>query len=418
MALTWKRWLATALLAGAMIAVWLMPVHDPASWARSRTRGVYVADYGYVPRYGWPDAGARLAEANLHLRILEVRDSVFTPRVLAGATSGLEVLIDRQFPDSIRRAMTGVFETAWHAYDAGDRFPVVVALVEDTATKLDGLPIATNRWVYASVFPPDSTTSVCRVVARVRVDLKRQRASEAVNYVRRIVMEQLTSQFSGRTVLGPCAVYATFGTPGPRVAQWLAQTAWRYGRTVDWNRESRRFVDMDFRGFGSPEPAVDFTGLSSPAWQMRSELSDNGIACIAGDGSRCVSGLLEPAFAMPDDSSWRAGVIDIGNPWITTRWAPSISLGPSSEWLLSDLVHELGRQRFEVFWRSNATVPAAFEAATGGPLSAWLERWARRTYGPDVLGPAIPGRGRLAGFLVLLAGLVVSMVFAMERRVA
>jgi hypothetical protein len=418
MALTLKRWLLVAVMACGTIAVWQMPARDAVAWSGPRARGAVSDEYGYVRRYGWPDVVARLSETTLHLHVLQLRDSVFTPRALADAAPGLEILIDRQFSESIQRSMRHVLENAWHAYAPGSRYPVAVALVEDTAKTLAGLPMGHNRWLYVHVFPPDSTTAVCRVLARVRVDLASRHANDGANYVRRIVTEEIATQYSGRTILGPCAIYATFGKPGPRVAEWLAQTAWRPGRAVDWNRESPVLRDEYFARYGIPQPAVDFTGTNTPAWQMRYQLSDNGIACVGGDGLRCVSGVLEPAFAMPGDSGWRSGVIDLGSPWFSPRVTSAVSLGPSVEWVLSDMVHDLGRRRFETFWASAATVPAAFEAASGVPLSAWLERWAQRAYGSDVLGPSVPSRARLAGLLVVLAGLVVAVVFASERRVA
>lgn len=94
------------------------------------------------------------------------------------------------------------------------------------------------------------------------------------------------------------------------------------------------------------------------------------------------------------------------------------SLGPSSGWILSDMVHDLGRDRFQRFWSAPDSLSAAFEQAAGVPLGTWLRRWARRAYGPDVLGPSIPMRARIAGVLVLIVGLVVAAGFASERRVA
>jgi hypothetical protein len=330
----------------------------------------------------------------------------------------LQVIVDRQLPDSVRLAMTRVLKAAWDAYHPGDRFPTIVALVEDTTTKFEGLPMGMTHYVGAAVFPPDTTTSVCRVLARVRVALSHRRANDAVNYTRRIVMQQLVTPYTGRTILGPCAMYATFGQPGTGIAHWLAQTGWNAGQAIDWNRDSPVWHDDYYVRYRIRRPLVDFTGFQSPAWQMRNQLSDDGIACVSGDTTRCVSGLMQPAFAMAQDRSWRANVIDVGAWWYSGQMMSTPGLGPTTGWILSDMVRDFGRQRFETFWTASGTPAEAFARATDEPLGEWLRRWAQHTYGPDVLGPSTPGRGRLAGLVVLLGGLIVAMVFATERRVA
>ncbi len=416
MALTPRRWLVVAVLACAAIAVWQLPAGRSAPFPGPAVAGRFIPFYGYVRRYGWPDATARLGQATLHLRLLELRDSVFTPRVLAEPNPGLQVIVDRQFPDSIRLAMTRVLEAAWGAYHPGNRHPTIVALIQDTTTKFEGLPMGRTHYVGAEVFPPDTTTSACRVVARVRVALGRARANDAVSYTRSMVMQQLVTPYTGRTILGPCAMYATFGRPGPGIAHWLVQTGWNAAQAVDWNRDSPVWHDDYYVRYGSRRSLLDLVGLQSPAWDMRSRLSDDGIACVGGDDARCVSGLMQPAFAMAQDRSWRANVIDVGW-WYSGQMMSMPGLGPTTGWILSDMVRDLGRQRFHVFWTSTGTPAEAFARATEEPLGVWLRRWAQRTYGSDVLGPTTPERGRLAGLVVLVGGLIVAMVFATERRV-
>ncbi len=377
----------------------------------------FLPFYGSVRRYGWPDAAERLGEATLHLRLLELRDSVFTPRRLAQAKPGLQVIVDPQFPDSIRLAMTRMLQAAWNASHPGNRFPTIVALVEDTTRKFEGLPLGMTHYVGAEVFPPDTATSVCRILARVRVALSHRGAADAVSYTHSIVMQQLVTSYTGRTILGPCAMYATFGRPGTGIAHWLAQTGWNAGQAIDWNRASPVWHDDYYIRYGMRRPSLDFTGVQTPAWQMRNQLSDDGIACVSGDTARCVSGLMQPAPSMANDRSWSANVIDVGMWWYSGPMMSAPGLGPTTGWILSDMVRDLGRQRFETFWTATGTPAEAFARATDEPLGMWLQRWAQRTYGSDVLGPSTPERGRLAGLVVLLGGVIVAMVFATERRV-
>ncbi|HEX8715619.1 MAG TPA: hypothetical protein VF722_01495 [Gemmatimonadaceae bacterium] len=418
MALTLKRWVAIAVLACAAIAVWQLPPRDGVARAGARTIGTFVPSYGYVRRYGWPDVATKLQSATLHLRLLELRDSVFTTHVTASAAPGFRVLVDHEFPDSIQRSVTSAFDAAWRGYDAGRRYPVIAAVVQDTTRTLEGLPMALTSVIDANVFPPDSATPVCRVLARVRMALSGRSANDNLESIRKSVATELVTESTERTILSPCAMYATFGDPGPAVASWLAKTNWRAGRSVAWSRAASPWND-DYSGrYRIPEPLVDFTGRSSRTWQMRSELSSDGIACVGGDDAGCVSGVEEPAVAIRGEEDWNTAVISVQSPMYLWRSEAVGSLGPSTGWILSDMVHDLGRDRFQRFWSSSDSLPAAFEHAAGVPLGTWLRTWAQAMYGPDVLGPSIPARGRVAGVLVLVVGLVVAAAFASRRDLA
>ncbi|MGH7689960.1 MAG: hypothetical protein ACREN3_10175, partial [Gemmatimonadaceae bacterium] len=353
----------------------------------------------------------------LRLRVLELRDSVFVPSVMAAATPGLRVLVDPQIPDPIGRTVTAVLEDTWRSYNAGRRYPVIAAVVQDTGRMRDGLPLATTGPVYAEVFPPDSATPACRVLVRVNVKMSGRAESGNVAYARKNATQALANESLGPTALGPCAMYATFGQPGSGIATWLAATAWRPGRIVDWSRRSPVWGDYYVR-YRISRPLVDFSGRTTRAWQMRDELSDDGIACVGGDDTRCVSGVEAPAVAIPGEGAWQTSVVDIRASAYVSRYGSAGSLGPSTGWILSEMVRDLGRERFQRFWSSSGSLSDAFQRAAGTPLGGWLEQWARRTYGADVLGPSIPKRAWLSGTLLLIAGLIVAMVFASERRVA
>jgi hypothetical protein len=416
MALTLRRWLTIAVLACAAIAVWQLPARGANERAGPQLVGRFVPDYGVVRRYGWPGITTRVQEAAWHLRILELRDSVFTPRAIAGATPGLHVLVDRQLPDSLKAAITQVVTETWQGYDPGSRYPVLVAWVQDTTRAVDGVAFRSPGFIDAEVFPPDARTPVCRVLTRFPVALSGRHPSATVVYLRRIVSERLVSRSSGRSLLGPCAMYATFGRPGAGVDAWLTRTAWRTGRSIDWSHRSPRPQDDVDARYEEAGPAVDFFGVAGPAWRLRADLSDDGIACLAGHAERCVASVERPAVVIPGEEPWQQSVIDVRSPVYGWRWE-SGSLGPDAPWILSDMVRDLGRQRFQQFWTSEDSLSVAFAQAAGRPLGDWLKEWAQRTYGTEVLGPSIPVRGRVAGILVLLAAVGVAVVFASERRV-
>ena len=416
MALTWRRWVTIVVLACAALAVWKLPARGFSRERRhSAFTGVFVPGYGFVRRFGWPDATERLSRAALHLRLLKIRDSVFTPGVLAGARSGLTVLVDHQLADSTRARVIAAYEHAWRDYDPGTQYPAAAAIVFDTTKSMNGLPVASGGWDYATVFPPDSSANVCRVVVRLRFNPANAR--DAAQYVRNLVFTDGARIGSDRTVLGACALFATFGKPGPGIARWLSRTGWRSAGSIDWNRESPPYLDELRWRFRPLEAGFDAARLDTWTWFVRQQLSPRAVACTAGADSACVAAFNEPTITPRDDSTWRSQVLDL-NIALAGWMLAEPALGPNDRWMLSDMVHELGRAKFGAFWTSSDDPAAAFERVAREPLGAWLERWARRTYGRDVLGPHLPALAPLAGVAVLGAALLVAIVFARERRVS
>lgn len=415
MALTWRRWVAIFVLACAAVVVWQAPPRpDPRVYAASR----YVSPLGL--QYGWPTAAARLEAANLRLRLLEIRDSALGPRVVAAAKPGLTVVTDRAIPDSIERATRSALDAAWARYGAGTRVPVLVAVVTDTSKYNDGLPMSHANPVQGYTFPPDSATAACRVLVRVTIPLRPPMEPE-LHAMRGRVIRALTLRSANRTMLGPCALYATFGEPGPHVARWLASTDWEAVQDVDWSRPSpvvQNDLSWQYALYGGLEAWL--TAGSDESWLVRSFLSSNAIACIGGEAARCSAGVEAEEAASKDARAWRAGVIDARSFMLYRGWYSywNTHFGPAESWLISDMVRDLGRERFAGFWRSPADVDSAFARAAGTPFGAWVEQWARRQYGRDDLGPRLPARAWWAGFIGIVAGLAVAIAFARERQAA
>lgn len=415
MALTWRRWVSIFVLACSAAVVWLAPARpNPRMYAGSR----YVSPFGL--RYGWPDATARLEAANLRLRLLEIRDSAMGPAVVAAAGPGLTVLIDPAIPDSIGRAARGALDTAWARYDAGQHFPVLVAIVSDTSKYNDGLPMSHANPVEGYTFPPDSATAACRVLVRVALPLQ-SAIVPGTRGLRNRATQALTLHSTGRATLGPCALYATFGRPGRHVAQWLANTGWEPVQDVDWSQPSP-IVQTDFSWqFGAYEDlSAWLDGGSAKSWWIRFFLPDDAIACVGGKTDRCSAGIEAGEAASKDSRVWRSQVIDARAYGVYRGWYFGWGnyFGPGESWLVSDMVRGLGRERFAAFWSSPADVDTAFAHAAGTPLGAWTQQWAWRQYGRDDLGPVIPERAWWAGLIVLVAGLGAAIGFARERQVA
>jgi hypothetical protein len=421
MALTPRRWVTIAVLACAALAVWLLPPRGGAPTRENRFtfRGVYVDGHGFVRRYGWPDASTRLGAATLHLRLLQIRDSVFTPAVLSRASKGLTVLTDQRFPDSVAHILTDATEAAWRSSNPGTRVPVVVAFVDDTTHTLDGLPIGANGYGYAHVFTPDSATAACRVVLRLDVDLAHHDTKWARRVANWMLMRGALVQPSQISVLGPCLLYATYGSPGPRVAAWLENSDWLAARSMAPTRASPIWLnDFQYTYQAGPMTLGLFGYPADLGWRVRYRLSEDAIACVSGTTSRCVKGLMRGGPEMPADSVWHQRVIDIRSYVVSYGMAQDATLGPASGWVLSDMVHDLGPAQFQAFWQSSDSVPVAFANAAHEPLGDWLHGWAVRQYGSDVRGPSVEARAPVAGIVVVLLALLAAVGFARERRVA
>jgi hypothetical protein len=420
MALTPRRWLTIALLACAAVAVWLLPARGGATVIENPLgfRGRYVDGHGFARRFGWPDASTKLGAATLHLRLLQIRDSVFTRRVLAQADSGLTVLADRQYPDSIASILIAATRTAWRTSQPGTHVPVIVAFVQDTTSQLDGLPIGANNYGYAHVFRPDSEAAACRVVVRIGERLSNGNTKSARRLANWMMMRGAPTQPSQINMLGPCLLYATYGVPGPQVENWLDNTDWLAARSMAPSHASPSWIgEFQYTYHGGPMAVGMFGYPADLRWQVRSRLSDDAIACIGGATARCATGLLHGVSSMPEDSVWHQHVIDVQSYAVSYGVARTNTLGPASGWVLSDMIHDLGPQRFAEFWRSSDSVPAAFASAAHEPLDDWLYRWATRTYGRDVRGPWVEARAPVAGLVVVILALLVAAGFARERRV-
>ncbi|MDE3052250.1 MAG: hypothetical protein KGL38_00020 [Gemmatimonadota bacterium] len=415
MALTWRRWVAVFVLACAAAVVWLAP---PRPIQPTNAGSRYASNFG--SRYGWPDAAERLEAANLRLRLLEIRDSAMGPGVVAAARPGLTILTDPAIPDSISRSVGASLDAAWARYDAGTRFPVLVAIVADTSKYNDGLPMLHASPAEGYTFPPDSATAACRVLVRVTFPLQGAGAPETRGLRNRLI-RALTLHSTDRATLGPCALYATFGRPGRHVVEWLASAGWEPVQDVDWSQPSPTVLtDLSWQ-FGVYEDlATSVAGGSAQSWWIRSFLSNDAIACVGGESARCVTGIEAGEPAGKDARAWRDQVIDARSYGVYRGWyfGWGNHFGPAETWLVSDMVRELGRERFAEFWTSPADVSSAFAQAAGTPLGAWAQQWARRQYGRDDLGPVVPARTWWAGLLALVAGLGVALALARERQVA
>lgn len=189
---------------------------------------------------------------------------------------------------------------------------------------------------------------------------------------------------SATSLLGPCAFVSRFGSPGADIRRWLAAGDYAFAAYPAWN-------DVGLWSSRSQEVAVPRLGLGTT--QSR---------CVLGDLPSCRSSLALDSNAV--------AATDAGFVPVTFRDFSMAGprLGRYERLFLSDMVRELGPERFGEFWRSERAADSAFATAAGHTMEEATSRWMRRFYDNTPGGPARPAPTGVALGVVLGLGLLTS----------
>ena len=280
------------------------------------------------------------------------------------------------------------------------RIPPSVFFILDSVSALRGHPRGTgSRGVRAIdyLLPHDSSRR-CIDIAGVRA---------AAN--RRMYEAELRSRISRERLMGPCAYLEHFGAPGNAIRRWLNARAWQFAQRSSWSEPPMPWLD------GSPDSSF------RERIDLEFVMSSSGRACAGGRDEACIDALFSRA-PRQNRMTLNAGVLTPGyfnpfvhgdNGWLTRAWA----LG-SREWtLLSDMVRDLGPERFERFWSSELSPEQAFQAAAGMSMAEWTRDWIETTYHPQSTGPALPAGATGFAALLLIVALGLTIVAARRRQI-
>jgi hypothetical protein len=359
MALTPARIGALALIAAAAAATWLLPP-EPRRLERSET---YLSTAARATELA-------LASARRAVTVRIVRDSV---RAAAGRASDGQVRTvfdgtwearEREWLSARVREIVG--EEPWAAATA-------MAFVRDT-TIGDPSPA-----LYYAL--PGKDGDAC-------VAIYAERAARARPLYRR----------AGPALLGPCAYYFRFGSPGGAVDAWLRTGGSALAITSPGYAPPRWQPPR-----GSPRELLLATLRGEGQWwwidqQLEFPLSLN--ACLAGREEGCRAFVTGTRAG---NRSLRALGIHSQSPWIA-------SSRPAT--YLSDLLTEIGPVRFASFWRHDGTFEEAFASAVGTDLGTWTRGWVharigrgpgRPTVGVSALGTSVGAVGLFLALAVLVA---------------
>jgi hypothetical protein len=328
-----RRWLIAALACSALVAVAFLPPEGD----RTPRLALYPYDDHEVhlrdvlSRYRW------------QLQLLELRDSILEVAAATPSEDEPLLLIQEWFPQAVRDTIRALAAKPFAALrDRSHRQRVVVGVRAREGT---------GRWTSAGMFgwlyyylPTATDGETCLVT------LALGRADAETRWLRSI------RAFAERhAMLGPCAYYAAFGPPGHYIEEWLESTDLLAAMSPAWAIESEPL--------GPIEP-------ERREFVRRYELALYG--CAAGNRQACRTGLFSRGWDWLYPRSGRQqGIVRARDISFYTR------LGPNSERLLSDLLADMGVERFLRFWSSDADVEAAFARAFGIELEDWMMRWSR-----------------------------------------
>lgn len=371
------RWTAIALLSGLALAAAYLPLQP------SRDRFSPEAAAASGPRARLDVVNDAYQRATDLLALTRFRDSlrkaVLTPR----GAEDLSVVIRRALPSESQRALRAGIERVWRR-----AVPVpnvwLMVLVDPSERYF--------RPVY--VFPSALDGRTCAV--HVMLDW----SVAWLAHPGEPVPPRATQLDSWLTeVLGPCLYYAAFGQPGPQVQRWLEERYFKVANTADWEMAP---------------PSVDVREEAQAYDMIIGDMTFDALGCLNGELPRC-----REAVAHSTDQGVRFSRSVVGP---AVRGVVRRSFWPRSfandDHYLSALVHEMGHERFERFWRSRAPVDSAFESAFGQPLDVWTEHWARAfARGIPPFTPAPRGQAVFFCILTVVLGAGAAAALVARRQV-
>jgi hypothetical protein len=370
-----RRWLIAALASCALVGVAFLP--PDWEWSSSVRFFYYRGHEGYLEDV--------LRVHRSRLQQLELRDSLLA---LAGEgfSEGEPILLVQEgMPRVVVDALRARAEMPFNV--VRDSAPEIRTVLAITAHELPIPWSGPGTFSRLNFFFPVATDGkTCLVALALESD-----APEA-NRLRSI--EAAANNYA---ILGPCAYYAAFGRPGSHIEEWLELANFYPALLPAWA------VDVEPLGLLSPE-------------QLRRVSRGRGelYACAAGNRHACRSGISDPMrrgfyFQLYPVYRRERGILGAGSSWLY-----STRMGPNLGRLLSDLMLDMGEERFARFWSSEASLEAAFAESFDVELEDWVMSWARVQVG-RVERPGPEPSSALLG-LLLAAVFVGGATFVLRIR--
>jgi hypothetical protein len=295
-------------------------------------------------------------------------------------------------PDSSRGRAEGTIQPAldslWARLGLGVTKVSVGLVVDFDRFRGSGAPASSGAMRQTVYLPPDSAdrTTCIALVPGPAFALRRQQPQQEE------VIEWLRSR------LGPCAFYARFGVPGPRVRAWLTRRHFDLASVPAWDRPATTGRMQDW--FRDPRTGRWW-------WAGVYGVDPQGLGCLAGRAAACAAAIREQDV---EGAPAQPGPLRGVNPW-ELRKQPLVGAG----WFLSDVVRQAGEDRFQDFWITDLPVDTALTLALREPMGKWAVAWQRTMAPAPPLGAAVAPLDAGLGIGVALA-LVGALAWGIHRR--
>jgi hypothetical protein len=346
-------WVGVSILVCALIGGVYLPPRGVPKWAEGR---IFLMREPNPQRTRARDLANKWLAANAAVLGEQYHDRVGPALAARRGRNQPGPILDLQAEDSIRDwaqpVVQGALDSAWKMLDLGvSKISVGVLLREVLPRGGSATPNPEYNHYGASWLLPDSTDrSTCLVVAELPYFVRNHRYLQPGRLVE-----------SGARLLGPCAWYARFGVPSPRVEQWLAARQFDVAITPIWYRRSSNEGVVNWV-FGEEEsPFLWWGGLYAYA--------PEALACLAGRPEECRRGLA--AYDKGGIGS-RPRVVVPFDPWESKK----IKL-IGGQVFLSDLLRVVGDDRFQEFWTTSLPVDSALTVALRKPVGEYTVSWLR-----------------------------------------
>ena len=383
-----RWWIAAALLGCAVPGfVYLPPRAAPLLWRR-----FHEPPPPTPYRLRVQELAAAWRELAVEQRLLEYRERLRPEleRRRALELPGPAVIVDWPNAGSgdLPRYVASALDTAWERLGLGAT-KISVGIVADfgTPNPARGRPsLPPSMTVY--LLPDSSDRSTCLVFLQGFGWARRLQA------LPRSAPRDPRFEAFMQNVLGPCAFYGAFGSPGREIRRWLGARRFDLALYPRW-------------GQAPDSNAYDYlvTQRNQPwFWVEVYQYPPVAIGCLAGRAADCQAAVLEGA-----------GTTEPPPRVVTTErwwWHQALAGG---EHYLADAVRSLGHERFQRFWSSELPVDTALAEAFRRPVGEWTRGWQASVVPPFRLGPAVPVGSALLG-LLLAAAAVSIVVRSVSRR--
>lgn len=188
--------------------------------------------------------------------------------------------------------------------------------------------------------------------------------------------------------LAPCALIATFGSPGPTLRSWLGPRHWDAAGSMKWLTGTRS--DREFGPWQPTRDPVAFLGaLGMPflstlgvgeiVWSRTPDyaMGASSLRCLDGATAACAAAVIDTSLVASDSPPAPAELSGLPSVMRSRRLDAARPL--AGGWL-SDLIEAFGQERFARFWTSDAPFEDAFRSAFDEDLGTYQYRWAREQW--------------------------------------